>query len=801
LCEKKEIVNQGVVLENIVKNQRSAAMIRKSVKRVFQNINIFSSSSKVLLAFFFGVCIPLVQAELFSSDLLLAIAGVLLVSLLKVRRHFVIVSAVIGLSWSTYHFAAHIDHEFPSEFERASISVEGRVEGLPSVKKGNVKFYFRVQNSAVSMLRGQRIQLSCYRCKLSIQTGQTWSFTVRLKQPRGYASWGAFDYEKYLFRQQVVARGYLRVNQPYVMIDSGHSSTNRWRESIALSLKEAELESSLSKGLIAALAIGDRSWLTKQQREVFQDTGVSHLMAISGLHVGLVFLVAKFAFSYLLYPFARLFNIAARQHLVLAPALLAALLYSALAGFAVSTQRAMVMLCIYVACRFVMREAKLLKVLLIAAVVILVIDPFSILDTGFWMSCGAVAVIGLIAESTQNLALWRLQPRLWLGMLPMTSLMFGQISMVSPLVNLVMVPLFCFLLIPATLLAVGLLELGFGDVSRRLMDVLSLAFEYVFTLLEWLAGQEIARLYTVNWVYWQWAGMLLLIYSWKKRKATQAVCWCLAISVLFFSPENRVPQGQLEVALLDVGQGLAIVVQSEDYVLVYDTGPKYGSGFTTAEAVLLPYLRSRGVRRINTLIISHADNDHMGGYSSVLEAFPVSHIMSSRLDSIPAAQACISGLSWKAGGTHFNIIGPDANTPSGSNNQSCVLQLIHGQTKLLLTGDIEKQTEQYMLNIGLELSADIMILPHHGSRTSSTMEFIQSVKPSLGLISMGYSNHHGHPHLSVVKRYLESDVKLESTVENGSILLKINDKGWIQRSYRVDNRRFWHRQKKPNWNL
>jgi competence protein ComEC len=796
-----KILNQGVVLQNIAIGQIFAARFSRLLQRALQISASLNSSSAVLLTFIFGICVPLVQAELFNSNLLLTITGLLLLSLFWLRQHLIIVAAVVGLSWSTYHFASHIEKVFPAEVEGSSIIVEGEVDGLPRIKKGNVKFNFRVRDSAVLMLQGQRIQLSCYRCSISIKTGQTWRFTVRLKRPHGYASWGAFDYEKYLFRQQVVARGYLRVKEPYAMIAAAPSSTNRWRESIQLRLQEAKFESSLSKGLIAALSIGDRSWLTAQQRQVFQDTGVSHLMAISGLHVGLVFLVIKCVFGYLLFPFARVFHIVARQHLVLVPALLFALLYSALAGFAVSTQRAMLMLCIYVICRLAIREVKLLKILLIAATLMLLIDPFSILDTGFWMSCGAVAVIGLIGNSTQNLALWRLQPRLWLGMLPMTSLMFGQISMLSPLVNLVMVPLFCFLLVPTTLISVGLMQVGLTDVSLMLMSVLSYVFEHVFTGLEWLASQKFARLYTVNWGGWQWLGMLLIICSWQKRLATRWVCWVLAISLLFFSPENHLARGQMEIALMDVGQGLAVVVHSEDYVLVYDTGPKYGSGFSAAQAVLLPYLHSRGVRRIDALIISHADNDHMGGYASLVNALPVAQTISSRPDRIAGADACISGHSWAVGKTRFSILGPDASTPSGSNNRSCVLLLTHGRTRLLLTGDIEKQTEQYMLDIGLDLSADIVIVPHHGSRTSSTAEFIQAVKPSLGLISMGYANQHGHPHASVVQRYSNRDVELESTVENGSILLKINDNGWAKLAYRVDYRRFWHRQKKPNWNL
>lgn len=285
--------------------------------------------------------------------------------------------------------------------------------------------------------------------------------------------------------------------------------------------------------------------------------------------------------------------------------------------------------------------------------------------------------------------------------------------------------------------------------------------------------------------------VLMLLMAFKVHKSTILFA-SLLFGSLILRPISLLGPDELRVVLLDVGQGLSMVIETANSVTVYDTGPRYSSGFSAADAVLLPYLRRRGIDKIDTLIISHADNDHIGGYHVLRDAFPVDRVLTSRTDKIPEAQRCKTGQSWQFDNTTFKILGPNSGTPIGSNNLSCVLKLEHLGTTVLITGDIEKQVERFMHATQYEqLSADIMLVPHQGSKTSSTAEFIDAVSPNVALLAAGYKNHYGHPHASVMARYHQRGIDVFSTVESGSVLLKINSRGWRLIEYRKSERRFW----------
>jgi len=709
----------------------------------------------------------------------------------------------IGLTWSNYAFKQHLALAFPDEYERVDFFAEGEVEGLPSNKNGDVSFYFRVTDIDEKLpekLIGTRFSLSCYRCEMTINPHDKWRFTLRVKRPHGYASWGAFDYEKYLFRNRVIAKGYIRPNGENTLISRQSATLHNWRQSIRERLAN-KLEEGVALNIILALTVGDKSSFTNEQRKVFQDTGTSHLIAISGLHVGLVFIFVSNAFRYFLWPFARIFEIIPRSTLVIIPALGSAILYSGFAGFAVSTQRALTMLLVYVACKLLAREVSLLKVLLLAAAILLIIDPFSILDLGFWLSCCAVLVIALISESRQKsqaMSLFKLQPLLWLGMLPITIGFFGQISFISPLVNLIVVPLFCVLLIPLSLISVSFDALGLVTISSFMFNSLELAFTVIYDVLHWCSQLKIAKSFVAPLAWWHW---LLFAISMGALYFKRRICLLLfplfLLSLILRKP-LMMDHDELRVALLDVGQGLAMVIHTSNSVMVYDTGPRYPSGFTAASAVLLPYLRYHGIRVINTLVISHADNDHIGGYQAVIDAVQVNEVVSSRVDKIPTARSCDAGDEWFFDKSKISVLSPDEETPEGSNNRSCVLLIEHLGSRILLSGDIEKQVERDLVsNYRNKLNADFLLVPHQGSKTSSTASFLDAVAPKVAMLAAGYKNHYRHPHESVLARYAERGIDLYSTIDSGSILLKINRNGWFIQEFRRVHKRFWHYQKLP----
>jgi len=763
--------------------------------------SVFSSATTSLAMFLIGACFILGLSHLPEAIWLLC-ASILS---LFVGRRFVsfrlIGFALLGLTWTCYSAQLFSTNQFPANYEGKDFVASGAISGLPVSTSGNIRFRFKiqaVQNDDLAVLLGKTVQLSCYRCPLSIQAGQRWNLTLRMKRPHGYASWGAYDYEKYLYRHRIIAKGYIRLKGENHFINDSSVSIHRSRQLLLDELQRV-VGSGAGASIITALVIGVKSGFTTEQQAVLQSTGVSHLMAISGLHVGLAFTGIALLLSALMWPVARVFEYWPRQRLVLVPALAGSLCYAALAGFSVSTQRAIVMLSVYVLCKFLARDVNLLKVLLVAMVVLLLIDPFSILDVGFWLSCGAVAIISIASINKERLSLIQLQPKLWIGMLPLSVLFFGQVSMVSPLVNLIAVPIFCIVLIPVTLVTALVFSLGLDTIGTWGLQQLCAAFDVCFRVLEWANQLEFARVYATPLSWWQWLLFALLVVLYLMSVRGKGVLCLLLVASMFVNTAATLTDDELHVTLLDVGQGLAMVIETTNSVIVYDTGPKYSSGFTTADAVLLPFLRQRGIRRIDTLVVSHADNDHIGGLEAVSNAFELGNIITSRLDKVEGASECIAGQSWRHDQTTFSVISPDVNTPQGSNNRSCVIVLEHYGTKILLSGDIEKSVERYLVkNSPQLLNADILLVPHQGSKTSSTGAFLDTVSPKLAMLAAGYRNHYGHPHLSVVRRYQERHVELLSTIESGSVLLKINSRGWRKVLYRQRYARFWRNQKLPN---
>jgi len=797
-----------MIVEIIKKNIRPIAHImhRGVIGGVREPSNHYRSAL-FIICFFAGACLPLFQTSLLPLVLLVLLAlGLAGASLIWPCLRLVVYFC-LGLCWSSYAFTNQLTEYFPPAYERVSIQLQGRVASLPKSTEGNQGFRFDVQAilgsnqeiNDLAVLKNKRLKLSCYRCPYQFEPGQQWQLTVRLKRPHGYASWGAFDYEKYLFRHHIIATGYLRTKDTNILLAPAMNSFDTWRWRIKQKLNQSFATQSVGSQLILALAIGDKSGLTNDQKQVLQRSGTSHLMAISGLHVGLVFISISALFSLLLKPFARVFEYLPRQHIVLLPGLAGAFIYAGLAGFAVSTQRAFIMLSVYVVCRFIMRTPSLLKVLLITAFLVLLYDPNSLLDIGFWLSCGAVLIISMVGQSnvtdnSQMFSLFKLQPLLWLGMLPLVVAFFGQVSMVSPLVNLIAVPLFCLCLIPLTLSVVLLNQLSADMISMPALSFLQKVFDWVFGALQWSSDLSFASQVSSPLSYWVLLACALIVLAHMLRWSQRHWSWLLlAISVFMF--ENKPIQDKLLITLLDVGQGLAMVVEQEDYVLVYDTGPAYQTGFSAAQAVLLPYLNYRGVRELNTLIISHADNDHIGGYETLMGVFPAQQVLTSRVDKLPKASACIAGQAWSEGDVDYKIISPDLNTPDGSNNRSCVLRISYGDNTVLITGDIEKQVEKYLIMNSADLEADILLVPHQGSKTSSTAKFIDAVKPSLALIAAGYLNHYGHPHPKVVERYQTRNIELLSTIDAGSIQLELSLTGWQLEPYRVSQKRFWQHRK------
>lgn len=769
------------------------------------------------LSLIVGCCLPIFITEPPSFRALLLLSCASIAIHISVRKTFSL--AFVFVSISLVHSMSAIERHQSSilsaALESQTIQLQGRVQGLPSVTAERTRFDFMVDNlegvngtplskldSPInqSELLGERILLSCYRCRLDFRPGERWRLFVRVKRPNGYASWGAFDYERYLFGKQISAVGYIRLKEKNQRLGRSRNAIDRYRFALRNQVEDLHDVSKRGAGMLLALMIGDRSLLEVNQRRSLQATGVSHLIAISGLHIGLVFLGLTYLFRLLMRPFVAVYHVIPRQYLLLVPSLAGALFYAAMAGFAISTQRALLMLFLYSFLSLLGRKVSLIRLLLLTMTILLLLDPLSVLDVGFWLSCSAVAIIAWLSQLDNNkpMSLWRLQPWLWLGMVPITALFFGQVSLVSPLVNLVAVPVFCLVLIPMVFVNLLFYMVGATNLAVWLSTQLAYMFELISDGLIWLAAKPWASAFPeqvgVLGLVFLIISITVATYNWRYLFLP-----LLLGPILLWPTPPQISSGDYKVTLLDVGQGLAMVVQLQGYTLLYDTGPRYRTGFNTADAVVLPYLRFHGIDHIDHLVISHADSDHIGGLNTVLNSISVGRISTSRTDKIPSefssiTRSCWAGQAWFVAGVGLQFVAPDRATPEGSNNRSCVLKLIGSGGTTLITGDIEKRVERDLIQrYPDQLKADFMLVPHQGSKTSSTSEWLEVVQPQLAMVAAGYRNHYGHPSPVVMARYEERGIDVFSTIGSGSIELMVTKNAWKITEFRVGHDAFWRR--------
>ena len=596
---------------------------------------LLDRSFTFIVLFFSGSTVHLFVDEQCSNQVLHLGFCLVLMLVFAIRRLRFLLALALGFYITALSFNSHLRAEFPRGLERKSIQIEADIVGLPQYSESNVRFFAKVRNQftdgSLKALIGERILLSCYRCKLKITHGQRWRFTVRVKRPHGYASPNAFDYEKYLFRHQVVAKGYVRAKEQNVLVSENLSVLQSFRADIKHRV-ESILDDSPGRATILALVLGDKTGFKSSERDLLQKAGLSHLFAISGLHVGLVFglslLCFKWFFNFVSLFHVRLYELCIRPKLVLLPSLAAAVGYSALAGFAVSTQRALIMLCLFSFLRVIDKNVSLMRVLILTACVIMLIDPFALLDAGFWLSFAAVFIIAICSHQNLTLSLVKLQPLLWTGMIPLSVVLFGHVSLVSPIINLVAVPIFSLLLIPLTLFLTFLLTIFDSDVSNQGLTALTGLYNAIFQFLPVVTATKFSYLSLPKWSALSSVlfAMFWLAFVCKKRTLALLLFGFFLACVVFESTQPLMADGKLKVTLLDVGQGLSIVIQTSEGVTVYDTGPRYGSDFSAAKAVLIPYLKSLGTDKLSKVVISHADNDHIGGYRDLALQFEIANV-------------------------------------------------------------------------------------------------------------------------------------------------------------------------------
>ena len=724
----------------------------------------------------------------------------------------------LGFCWAWFQAQTHFESALPRAWEGLDLSVTGRVLGPARRESRAWRFDLRLESLTAPGgqvdARPRRLRLTWYDAEARPRAGERWTLRVRLKRPHGYANPGGFDYEGWLYGQGIHANGYVRSDTGNLRLAPA-GSLDGVRERLAMRLDRA-LAQARHASLIKALVLGERADMTPAQWRVLTATGTNHLLAISGLHVGLVagliYFLSHFVWRWL--PGAPARMPAARA--AAWPALLAALAYAALAGFAIPTQRALIMVGAVMAARYWPRRLAPATVLAWACLLVLLHDSSAVLAPGFWLSFAAVALIVYCMSARIGMRrawrqLGRMQLLLGVGLVPLLLLWFQRVSLAAPLANLFAVPWVSLLVVPPALLGAALLD-AWPAAGESLLKLCDLALEAMWRPLEWLAAWPGAVLSlpappaAVFALALVGVGMLLAPRGWPARWLG-ALC---LLPVLLYRPASPA-HGAFEFTLLDVGQGLAAVVRTRNHVLLFDTGSRFRSGFNAGDAVVIPYLREYGIRAVDMLIASHGDNDHVGGLAAVRAAMPVARILSGEPGRVQA-EACERGMRWEWDGVSFQILHPLGANGAG-NNRSCVLRVATRSGAVLLPGDIEIPAEQALLanvastgaksatdpdasldmNLDTNLGADILVAPHHGSKTSSSAGFIDAVAPRYVLYAVGYRNRWNFPRPEVARRYTQRGIQALDSARHGAMEFEFpaDRPPRPPRLYRLDARRFW----------
>ncbi len=794
----------------------------------------------------------------------------------------------VGISWALF-FAQHaLQYRLPESLAAKTIKVQGKITGIPQHEKHAERFYLQVEKfvplhrSSFKLIHPPRkIQLSWYNSKKhpvrAVHAGEVWQFMVRLKPPHGFFNPGGFDYEGWLFAHGVDARGYIRpasqgaVWQNQRLHAASAFSVDALREKISRSIGQwlsstspagsqagfhANTQTAAMQGLVTALAVGERHNIQTQQWQDLLHTGTNHLMAISGLHIGLAYLFGylfgRWLFAMLL-PSGWLQRLPA-QYSGIVLGLGVAVLYALLAGLSIPTQRALIMLVSFALATLLKRHFRSTDALGLALFLILVRDPLSVLSPGFWFSFIAVAVIfytltdhhavsfSLAGEVDQpnyqqshqqslwqrlrgKIQLWiKLQWMITLALFPLSLYLFQQSSLIAPVANLILVPYVSFLVVPFVLVALFFYPFLPG-VSELAVQLAASLLQWIWPFIHGLADLPFAWFSQGGIAWWQMTPAMLAILVWLvplryMRMSGKIPPWSvrlmmvmllsmpLLVSLIRQTRMTTIAAGGFKLTVLDVGQGLASVIQTAHHTLVFDSGPKLGAHLDAGTAVVVPYLRGNGIHHLDELVISHGDSDHIGGAASIITAYATTRLMGQDLQTLSATRktACNQRLHWDWDGVNFQFLSPPYSPMAvvssikrglhkRRNNHSCVLKIAAVGGSALFTGDIETVVEKRLLKTqASHLSADVLVVPHHGSKTSSSPAFIRAVHPQIAIVPAGYRNRYRLPNHKVIKRYLQAHSRLFETGLSGAVsMIFTPDKGLTAvDAYRQSHHHYWN---------
>jgi competence protein ComEC len=740
----------------------------------------------------------------------------------RIGRRFAPVAGVfiLGVGLTGLHATWSLALQLPATLEQRDIALSGRVIDLPRHEVRGTHFRFQVDRDAgqPSALRGRQLALTWFderaptRLKgfadpadaplqsrrFGLRAGTRWRLTARLRSPRGLRNPGGFDSEKQALADRIAATGYLRDTDTARQLAPA-SGLDAWRE--RMSARIARAVGSPSSRFIRALALGDTRAIEDVDWERLRAVGVTHLIAISGFHVGMVAACAAALVSLLWRLLPLLGRRVPRQHAAALSAAIAALGYAAVSGFALPTVRTVLMIGVVVIAKVLRRAQRAVDVLAMAVVAILLVDPLSLLAAGFWLSFAGVAWLLWCLPSEGTDKHWRsllggffsAQAVATVGLLPLSVALFGQASLAGPIANLVAIPWWSFVVVPLALLGTALeaVHAGWGAWSWRWA---AQAFDLTWPVFLRLADSPLA-LWWLPEAAWSAlplaliGGFWLLLPRGVPGKPLALVLW---LPLLW--PDRTLPrQGEAELVVLDVGQGLSVLVRTRHHNLLYDMGPAVPDGFDAGEQVGVPGLHALGVRRLDMAVVSHGDNDHAGGFPAVARAFPPAMALTPEgAPPLPHGRPCLAGDTWQWDGVTFRFLHPPLYFPYLGNNAGCVLRIQAGHRVALLAADVDQVVERDLLRRSpSDVRADVVVVAHHGSKGSSDPGFVDATGARLALVSAGYGNRYHHPSPDVIARWRLAGAEVLTTMDTGAQRVQLRAAGLVVQTRRSGQPRLW----------
>jgi competence protein ComEC len=715
-----------------------------------------------------------------------------------------------GFGLTGLHAVHALAVQLPAALEKQEAVVSGRVVDLPQHEPRRTRFLFEVDAgaSALPELRGHTLGLAWYddahggdtsRPRFGLRAGQRWSLPVRLRAPRGLRNPGGADGEKHAMVRRLAATGYVYAPEMARRLSTARG-LEAWRE--AMSARIAAQVRTPTSRFVQALALGDTRALDDHDWETLRANGLTHLIAISGFHVGLV---------------AGFFALIARGLWWLRPALarrwpapiaapLAAVVgagvYAAVAGFALPTLRTLLMIAVVAAARIWRRPSTASQALALAGIAVMLVDPLSVVGAGFWLSFLGVAWLLWCLPHGNGNAVREFLPAqgvATLGLLPPGVALFGQASLAGPFANLIAVPWWSLVVVPLALVGLlcEVLHPGAGGWAWRLA---AWCFDASWPLFQWLAGSGLA-LWWLPEPRWFALPLALLAAFWLLLpRGTPGKFLALLLWLPLLWPDRDLPNpGEAELLVVDVGQGLSVLVRTNRHALLYDMGPALRDGFDAGDRAVVPALHALGVRRIDRAVISHGDNDHAGGFAAVRAEFPVGDVLAPEGAGLPfEATACASGQRWKWDGVEFRFLHPPRYFPYLANESSCVLRIQGRHGSALLTGDIGEVIERDLVRLhAADLKSDIVLVAHHGSGGSSDPAFIAAARPRFALVSSGHGNRFGHPRPDVMQRWRHAGARTLDTSMGGALRVDLRARGVHVETRRGAQPRWWDATRRP----